>query len=95
MRCIPTEREVATFGSAFRDSYLETTGDLVITFFSVSAGKRVQVHGISGRFTNQEKTPERWRSAAPGDHLWRASSKLTYTFQVDVVKHRTMDAAVT
>jgi phosphate-selective porin len=57
-----------------------------------------QVHGyIQGRFTNQEGTPDRLeirraRVIVSGDPV----SKLSYTFQVDVVKRPyLMDAAVT
>jgi phosphate-selective porin OprO and OprP len=57
-----------------------------------------QIHGyIQGRFTNQEGTPDRLeirraRVILSGDPL----SKLSYTFQVDVVKRPfLMDAALT
>jgi len=57
-----------------------------------------QVHGyVQGRFTNQQGTPDRLeirraRVILSGEPL----SKLTYTFQVDVVKRPyVMDAAVT
>ena len=69
-------------------------------FFSpgLRAQAPFQVHGyIQGRFTNQEGTPDRLeirraRVSLSGDPL----PKLSYTFQVDVVKRPyIMDAAVT
>src|ERR1700682_3414205 len=73
---------------------------LVILLFSgcIWAQDPFQVHGyIQGRFTNQEGTPDRLeirraRVILSGDPL----SKLSYTFQIDVVKRPfLMDAALT
>lgn len=57
-----------------------------------------QIHGyIQGRFTNQEGTPDRLeirraRVIVSGDPI----SKLSYTFQVDLVKvPYVMDASLT
>jgi hypothetical protein len=72
----------------------------LVLFFSlcVRAQDIFQIHGyIQGRFTNQEGTPDRLeirraRLQVSGNPL----SKLSYTFQVDVVKRPyLMDAALT
>ncbi len=72
----------------------------LVLFFSVCLRAQgiFQVHGyIQGRFTNQEGTPDRLeirraRLLLSGDPL----SKLSYTFQIDVVKRPyLMDAALT
>ena len=72
----------------------------VVLFFSVGLPAQgiFQIHGyLQGRFTNQEGTPDRLeirraRVILSGNPL----SKLSYTFQVDVVKAPfLMDAAVT
>jgi hypothetical protein len=72
---------------------------LILFFSACLRGQGVfQVHGyIQGRFTNQEGTPDRLeirraRLIVSGDPV----SKLSYTFQVDVVKRPyLMDAALT
>ena len=72
----------------------------LVLFFSlgVRAQDIFQIHGyIQGRFTNQEGTPDRLeirraRLQVSGNPL----SKLSYTFQIDVVKRPyLMDAALT
>jgi phosphate-selective porin OprO/OprP len=72
----------------------------LVLFFSVCLRAQgiFQIHGyIQGRFTNQEGTPDRLeirraRLILSGDPL----SKLSYTFQVDVVKGPfLMDASLT